>query len=112
MAKAFLVVRSVVSEPLRARFDQWYADDHLPRAIVDLAAEKCWRFWSDSELGIHYAVYRFADMDALTRGMKSAGFRELVTDYDQAWPSGVTRTREIVHLAGEIVGASQPTGAD
>jgi len=102
MPKAFLIVRSVVSEPLRARFDHWYGSDHLPRAIVDLAAEKCWRFWSTTDPSVHYAAYRFADMDALTRGMNSDGFRGLVADYDRNWPTGVARTREIVELAGEI----------
>jgi hypothetical protein len=101
MPKAFLVVRSVVSEPLRARFDDWYARDHLPRAVVDFAAEKGWRFWSETEAGVHYAVYRFADLDALRRGMSSQAFRELVADYDRTWPSGVTRTREILRPAGE-----------
>jgi hypothetical protein len=103
MAEAFLVVRSVVSEPLRERFDHWYASDHLPRAVADLAAEKGWRFWSETDAAVHYAVYRFADIAALTRGMSSDGFRSLVADYDRTWPAGVTRTREIVRLAGEVV---------
>jgi hypothetical protein len=104
MPKAFLVVRSVVSEPLRARFDDWYASDHLPRAIVDFAAEKGWRFWSETDAGVHYAVYRFTDMNDLTRALGSEGFRGLVDDYDRAWPTGVTRTREILQIAGEVVG--------
>lgn len=103
MAKAFLVVRSVVSESLRTRFDQWYENDHLPRAVADLAAEKGWRFWSETDAAVHYAVYRFADMDALARGMSSEGFKGLIADYDHTWPAGVTRTREIVRLAGEVV---------
>src|SRR5262245_25342036 len=104
MPKAFLVVRSVVPEPLRERFDHWYASDHLPRAVVDVAAEKGWRFWNETDPGVHYAVYRFADLAALMRGMRSEGFQELVRDYDRTWPSGVARTREIVHLAGEVAG--------
>jgi hypothetical protein len=112
VAKAFLVVRSVVSEPLRQRFDDWYRSDHLPRAVADLAAEKGWRFWSETDAAVHYAVYRFADTDALTRGMSSDGFRGLVADYDRVWPTGVTRTREIMHMAGEVVGCAEPAGAD
>jgi hypothetical protein len=103
MAKAFLVVRSVVSESVRERFDHWYASDHLPRAVADLAAEKGWRFWSETDAAVHYAVYRFADMHALARGMNSQGFKGLIEDYDRTWPAGVTRTREIVRLAGEVV---------
>jgi len=107
MPKAFLLVRSVVSEPLRARFDHWYASDHLPRAVADLTAEKGWRFWSETDAAVHYAVYRFADMDRLTRGMSSEGFQGLIADYDRNWPTGVTRTREIVRLAGEVPGADE-----
>jgi hypothetical protein len=68
MPQAFLVVRSVVSDPsLRARFDHWYATDHLPRAIVDLGADKGWRLWSDTEANVHYAVYRTADIATPSR---------------------------------------------
>ena len=77
----------------------------MPRAVVDLAAEKGWRFWSETDAAVHYAVYRFADMSDLTRGLSSEGFRGLVDDYDRVWPAGVTRTREIVHLAGEVAGS-------
>jgi hypothetical protein len=104
MPQAFLVVRSVVSDPsLRARFDHWYATDHLPRAIVDLGADKGWRLWSDTEANVHYAVYRFADMDRLGQGMGSDRFKALIADYDRTWPGGVTRTREILSLVDEAV---------
>src|SRR5262245_12519603 len=86
--QAVLVVRSGGSPPpLRGRFDQWYATDHLPRAIADLGAEKGWRLWSETDPNVHYAVYRLADMSRLQQGMSSAGFRELVADYDRTWPA-------------------------
>jgi hypothetical protein len=100
--QAVLVVRSVISEPsLRAPFEHWYRSDHFPRAIVDLGADKAWRLWSETEPGVHYAVYRFADMARLTAGMGSAGFQALVADYDRTWPAGVMRTREILGLVEE-----------
>ena len=102
MQQAFLVVRSVLSDPsLRARFDHWYATDHLPRAVTDLGAEKGWRLWSETETNVHYAVYRFADMGRLRQGMNAEPFKALVVDYDRTWPAGVTRTREILSLAEE-----------
>jgi len=101
--QAFLVVRSVVSDPsLRERFDRWYAVDHLPRAVADLGAEKGWRFWSDTDTSVHYAAYRFASRERLEQGMSSDGFKSLVADYDRTWPSGVTRTREILSLVGVV----------
>ena len=100
MPQAFLVVRSVVSDQsLRARFDHWYATDHLPRAVADLGVEKGWRLWSDTDARVHYAVYRFASMDRLEKGMSSDQFKSLVADFDRTWPAGVTRTREILRLA-------------
>jgi hypothetical protein len=102
MAKAYFTVRSVVDQPLRQRFDHWYSTDHLPRALSDFAAEKCWRLWSTVEPGAHYAVYQFADMSKLETAMQSDAFKELVADYDRNWPAGVTRTRDIVSLVEEL----------
>ena len=65
MPKAYFMVRSVVIEPLRQKFDQWYSRHHLPMALADFKAEKCWRFWSAADAGVHYAVYQFADMARL-----------------------------------------------
>jgi hypothetical protein len=106
MSKALLVVRAVVTEPsLRERFDHWYSTDHLPRALADFQAEKCWRFWSVAEAGVHYAVYQFVDLARLEAALKSAAFQALVADFDRSWPSGVTRTRDVVTMVEERVGA-------
>jgi hypothetical protein len=101
MPKAHLVVRAVVNEPLRQKFDQWYSSHHLPMALAEFKAEKCWRFWSAVDAGTHYAVYQFADMASLDAALQSPGFKGLVTDFDQAWPSGVTRTRDKLELVEE-----------
>jgi hypothetical protein len=100
---AFLIVRSVVSDPsLRAAFDHWYANDHLPWAIKAFGCQEAWRLKSETDAALHYAVYRFADADEIERALKSEPFKELVADYDRRWPSGVTRTREIVTLLQEM----------
>jgi hypothetical protein len=101
MPKGYFMVRSVVTEPLRQKFDHWYSTDHLPMAFAEFKAEKCWRFWSEREAGVHYAVYQFADVARVDAALKSDGFKALVADFDQAWPSGVTRTRDVVSLAEE-----------
>jgi hypothetical protein len=101
--QAFLVVRSVVSDPsLRAQFDEWYASEHLPLAVAGLGAEKGWRFWSETDAAVHCAVYRFADMTRLRKGMSSEPFKALIADYDRRWPAGVTRTREVLHMVEEL----------
>jgi hypothetical protein len=99
--KAFFLVRAVVAENLRDKFDHWYSTDHLPRALADFKAEKCWRFWSAADKGVHYAVYQFADMARLDAALASDAFKALVADFDRNWPSGVTRTRDKLVLAEE-----------
>ena len=101
MPKAYFMVRSVVEEPLRQKFDQWYSSHHLPMALAEFKAEKCWRFWSAPDPGVHYAVYQFPDMARLDAALKSDGFKELVADYDKAWPSGVTRARDMLRMVEE-----------
>ena len=101
MPKAYFIVRAVVAAPLRYKFDRWYSSHHLPRALKDFKAEKCWRFWSFAEAGVHYAVYQFADKARLDAALASEAFKELVADFDRFWPEGVTRTRDIVSLVEE-----------
>jgi len=101
MPKAYFVVRAVVAQALREKFDHWYSSDHLPMALAEFRAEKCWRFWSAAEAGMHYAAYQFADMARLDAALASQGFKDLVADFDQAWPSGVTRTRDKLSMVEE-----------
>jgi hypothetical protein len=104
MPKAFFMVRAVVEERLREKFDDWYSRHHLPMALNEFDAEKCWRFWSTAEVGVHYALYRFPDIASLDAALQSDGFRMLVKDFDDAWPSGVTRTRDKMTMVEERAG--------
>jgi hypothetical protein len=83
MPKACFVVRAVVEEPSREKFDHWYATDHFPEALAGLKPEKGWRFWSARETGVHYAVYRFADMASLNAALKSDAYKALAVDFDR-----------------------------
>lgn len=104
MPTTFFLVRAVVAENFREKFDRWYSTDHLPWAIKVFKCDKAWRFWSEVESGVHYAVYRFADKAACDAALGSAGLKELIADFDRSWPEGVTRTRDIVTLAEEREG--------
>jgi hypothetical protein len=104
MAKAYFMVRAVVEAPLRQKFDHWYSSHHLPMALAEFKCEKSWRFWSTADAAVHYAVYQFADQGRLDAAMKSQGFKGLVADFDQAWPKGVSRTRDLLTLAEEKAG--------
>lgn len=108
--KVFLVVRSVVErEADRSAFDHWYAREHMPRAIALLGAEEGWRYWSRTDPAIHYAVYRYADMAALTE-RSQANRQTLMTEYEQAWPS-VVRTREAIEWVDHALPDEGPAGA-
>lgn len=106
MPATLFLVRSVVAEPLRQKFDHWYSTDHLPWAIRAFKCEKVWRFWSEVEPGVHYAVYRFADKARCDAALGSDDFKALVADFSRAWPDGVTRTRDVVTLAEERAGVA------
>lgn len=96
---AYLVVRSVVAESGdRAAFDAWYEDDHMPKALEMLGAIEGWRFWSETDPALHYAVYRYASLDKLQH-RDDEGRRALMNEYERTWP-GVTRTREVLRMAG------------
>lgn len=101
MPETCFIVRAVVAPALREGFDAWYSTDHLPWAIKVFKCDKAWRFWSEVEEGVHYAVYRFADKAACDAAMKSEGFKELIADFNRSWPEGVARTRDVVTLAEE-----------
>ena len=104
MPKAYFVVRAVVEEPLREKFDAWYSAHHLPMALSEFKAEKCWRLWSAVDPAVHCAVYQFPDMARLDAALKSDGFKDLVADFDRAWPAGVTRTRDMLNVVEERSG--------
>ncbi len=94
---AYLVVRSVVAQSAdRAPFDRWYGSDHMPKALRLLGALEGWRFWSETEASVHYAVYRYASLEAL-QGRDDERRSTLMDEYERTWP-GVTRTREVLRM--------------
>jgi len=101
MPKAYFMVRAVVEAPLRQKFDQWYSSHHLPMAWADFKAERAWRFWSTVDPNVHYAVYQFADEAMLKVAMRDEVLKPLIADFDKSWPSGVTRSRDLLTLAEE-----------
>ena len=71
----------------------------MPEALAGLRPEEGWRFWSAREAGVHYAVYRLADMATLD-ALKSNAYKALAVDFDRSWPA-VTRTRDVLDLVQE-----------
>jgi hypothetical protein len=100
MSATFFIVRSVVEPHLREKLEHWYANDHLPWALRVFKCEKAWRCWSARDEGVHYAIYRFTDKASCDAALGSPEYKEMVADYDRAFPS-VLRTRDVVTLADE-----------
>ena len=104
---AYLVVRAVVAETDRRDFDDWYRTEHLPDAIKAFAAQRGWRAWSRTDPSVHYAfyeftdaAYEFTDAAAAESVNTSPAIRALVAEFDARWGTRVTRTREILEVAG------------
>lgn len=103
MPAATFVVRATVTDPSRREaFDAWYSREHLPDAVKSFGAVKAWRYWSATDPSLHHAMYQFTDQATLERATGGPEMKRLVADFDRDWP-GVTRTREVLVLAEELV---------
>lgn len=108
MAKAYFAVRAEVPEADRAKFDHWYATDHLPWALRVFKARRAWRCWSKSdppgEVAVHVAFYEFASVEAAEAATNSDALKPLVEDFDRVWQNRVIRRRAVLDVVQEIEG--------
>lgn len=102
MAKACIAVRAEVPAAERARFDHWYATDHLPWALRAFAARRAWRCWSRTEPGVHLAFYEFDSVEAAEAALAPEVIAPLVADFDRVWGGRVPRRRSVVEIVQEI----------
>ena len=101
---AYLVVRAVVPDQAdRADFDHWYRTEHLPDAMKAFAARAGWRGWSQTDPAVHYAFYRFDSTTAVQAIAGGPAIRSLIAEFDRRWGTRVTRRREILEVADEVV---------
>ena len=97
--KALLMVRAEVPDTAdRAAFDRWYAEEHLPDAVKAFAAIRGWRGWSKVDPAVHYAFYEFTDIARVQSIQGSEALKGLVAEFDRAWGTRVTRTREMIEI--------------
>jgi hypothetical protein len=102
MARAYLAVRAEVPETERARFDHWYATDHLPWALRAFAARRAWRCWSKSDPAVHLAFYEFDSVAAAEAATQPERIAPLVADFDRVWGARVPRRRAILESVQEL----------
>lgn len=101
--RAVFMVRAVVADQAdRPAFDRWYADEHLPDALRLFGARSAWRGWSLADPSVHFAFYEFEDSTAMRVAIDSPALAELVGEFDRAWGARVTRSREMIEMAGAI----------
>ena len=102
MPKALLAVRAEVPEADRARFEEWYATDHLPWAMRVFEARRAWRCWSRSDPAVHVAFYEFDSVEAAQATQTAEATKALVADFDRVWQGRVTRRRAVLEVVQEI----------
>lgn len=103
MGKSLFVVRAAVPDKGdRAKFDDWYATDHLPWAIKVFGAQRGWRCWSRTDPSVHYAFYEFAGVEEVEALIGSDKINPLVADFDRVWGNRVSRQREILEVCQEM----------
>jgi hypothetical protein len=102
MTTTWLMVRAVLADAADIpRFDAWYAAEHLPDAKQAFGATRAWRCLSRTDPRVHCAFYEFPDAAAAEAAIASPALHALVAEFDRVWGSRVTRTRELLELAGE-----------
>src|SRR4029077_4297786 len=103
MPKALLAVRAEAPEGDRARFEEWYATDHLPWAMRVFEAKRAWRCWSKTDPSLHIAFYEFDSVEAAESTQSAEATKALVADFDRVWGGRVPRRREILEMMQELV---------
>ena len=98
----YLIVRAVVPEADRAKFDQWYQDVHLPEALAVFDAVSAWRGWSHDDPGVHFAFYEFPSLAEAAAIGDSEAMKNMRSDFDQNWQNRISRSREIIEIAQNI----------
>ncbi len=103
MPKSYFMVRAQLLDAAdRTRFDHWYETEHLPEAVAGFQARRGWRCWSQTDPTVHFAFYEFATASGAASVVGSPALKAMVIEFDRAWGGRVTRTREILELAGEV----------
>ena len=91
---ALFMVRAEIKDPGdREAFDRWYEQEHLPQAAAAFQA---------SNPEIHIAFYEFPDLTAAQMVLDSDTLKGLIADFDRAWGTKVSRTRELVPTRQQI----------
>ena len=103
MGHGIFMVRAVVANPDdRPSFDTWYEKEHLPDAVKTFSPLRAWRTWSQSDPSVHIAFYEFPDLTAAQMVLDSDTLKGLIADFDRAWGTKVSRTRELVPIRQRI----------
>ena len=96
---AYLLVRSEVEISSREGFDNWYQNEHLPSSLKEFKDSiGAWRAWSDVEDGIHFAFYKFENLESAHKLLNSDIMKEFIKEFDKHWLGKVTRSRDVFEV--------------
>ena len=95
---AHLIVRADVPEADRKSFDHWYETGHSPVAKATLKASGPERGWNANDPSLHFAKYRFDDLETATSSAHSEDINDRIIEFDRVWQGRVTRSCEVVEL--------------
>ena len=105
--QAVLLVRAEVRDAHNvAKFDAWYEDEHLPDAVKAFGALQAWRGWSQAEPRAHHAYYVFASEEDAHAILNGNAIKALIAEFDATWGDQVTRSRQVIKVAGSITTSS------
>jgi hypothetical protein len=99
---AFLIVRAMVPDGDRDKFDHWYETEHLPDALSAFKALSAKRGWSNIEPQTHLAFYEFPDLATAEAISSSDAIAALITEFDRVWQDRVKRTRDVVEISQSL----------
>lgn len=91
--RGYLVVTARTEPDIWERFNQWYAEVHLPLAARRLGASVAFRLHSREGPNTHVAVYGFDDMDIIQTPAFQSAIQSLILEFNAEWPEGVARKR-------------------
>ena len=86
--KAVFIVKAMVKPEQEDAFNQWYDEDHMPKALNRFPGVTSGRRYKilEGEDGYNYmALYEFESQEKLTETMKSEALQGLIQEFNAAF---------------------------
>lgn len=91
--RGYFVIPARVEPAIWEAFNRWYRDVHLIDASRRLGAANAFRLHRLDQAHCHVAVYELEDVSRVESDEFQREVRQLVAEFNAAWPTGVERER-------------------